>query len=241
MCFIKLIIIGVILMLGNMVNFFAIIIGAFVGVLLKGGIPKRVGDTVMNGLALCVLYIGISGALKTKNDLLVILSIAIGAVIGEILNIDNLFKRLGGFLEAKFSSKYGRVSEGFVSASLIYCVGAMAILGSLQSGLNGKHDILFSKSILDGVSAIVFASTLGIGVLFSAFAVLLYQGSITMFAFVLSPLLVPDIVTDMGAAGSLLIIGLGLNMLNATKIKVANMLPAVFIPIIYQLFHTLIK
>lgn len=228
-------------MLGTIVNFFAIIVGGFIGVLLKGGIPKRIGDTVMHGLALCVVYIGISGALKTKNDLLVILSIAIGAVIGELLDIDKQFKRLGDFLERKFSAKYGKVSEGFVSASLIYCVGAMAILGSLQSGLNGKHDILFSKSVLDGVSSIVFASALGVGVIFSAFAVFLYQGTITMFAFVLSPLLVPDIVTDMGASGSLLIIGLGLNMLGATKIKVANLLPTVFVPIIYQLILTFIK
>lgn len=228
-------------MLGTIVNFFAVILGGFIGFLLKGGIPKRVSDTVMHGLALCVIYIGISGSLKATNGLLVIISIAIGAVVGELINIDNLFKKLGDFIEDKFRGKFGQVSEGFVSASLLYCVGAMAILGSLESGLTGKHDILFSKSILDGVSAIIFASTLGIGVLFSAFSVLFYQGLITMGAFILSPLLVTDIVHNMDATGSLLIIGLGLNMLNITKIKVANLLPAVFIPIIYQLFYMLFK
>lgn len=228
-------------MLGTIVNFFAVILGGFIGFLLKGGIPKRVSDTVMHGLALCVIYIGISGSLKATNGLLVIISIAIGAVVGELINIDNLFKKLGDFIEDKFRGKFGKVSEGFVSASLLYCVGAMAILGSLESGLTGNHDILFSKSILDGVSAIIFASTLGIGVLFSAFSVLFYQGLITMGAFILSPLLVTDIVHNMDATGSLLIIGLGLNMLNITKIKVANLLPAVFIPIIYQLINVLFK
>lgn len=226
-------------MLGTMVNFFAITLGAFLGLLLKGGIPKKIGDTVMNGLSLCVIYIGISGAMKTKNDLLVILSIAIGAVVGEIIDIDMLFKKLGNLLEEKFKGKYGKISEGFVSTSLLYCVGAMAIIGSLQSGLSGKHDILFSKSILDGVSAVIFASTLGFGVVLSAFSVLIYQGSITLFSGVLSPLLVPDIISDIGATGSLLIIGLGLNMLNVTNIKIANLLPAVFIPIIYQLILNL--
>jgi uncharacterized protein len=228
-------------MLGTIVNFFAIILGGFVGFLLKGGIPKKVSDTVMHGLSLCVLFIGISGSLKATNGLLVIFSIAIGAVIGELIDIDNLFKRLGDYIECKFKGKFGKVSEGFVSASLLYCVGAMAILGSLESGLTGKHEILFSKSILDGVSSIIFASTLGIGVLFSSLSVLVYQGIITMGAFVLSPLLVTEVVHNMDATGSLLIIGLGLNMLNITKIKVANLLPAVFIPIIYQILHVLIK
>jgi uncharacterized protein len=228
-------------MLGTIVNFLAIILGGFMGFLLKGGIPKRVSDTVMHGLALCVIYIGISGSMKATNGLLVIISIAIGAVIGELIDIDNLFKKLGDFIENKFRGKFGKVSEGFVSASLLYCVGAMAILGSLESGLTGKHDILFSKSILDGVSSIIFASTLGVGVLFSAFSVLVYQGLITMGAFILSPLLVTDIIHNMDATGSLLIIGLGLNMLNITKIKVANLLPAVFIPIIYQLLNVLFK
>jgi uncharacterized protein len=228
-------------MLGTIVNFLAIILGGFMGFLLKGGIPKRVSDTVMHGLALCVIYIGISGSMKATNGLLVIISIAIGAVVGELIDIDNLFKKLGDFIENKFRGKFGKVSEGFVSASLLYCVGAMAILGSLESGLTGKHDILFSKSILDGVSSIIFASTLGVGVLFSAFSVLVYQGLITMGAFILSPLLVTDIIHNMDATGSLLIIGLGLNMLNITKIKVANLLPAVFIPIIYQLLNVLFK
>lgn len=225
-------------MLGTIVNFFTIFVGGIIGVLLKGGLPKRFTDTIMSGVALCVIYIGISGTLKGENMLLIVISIAIGSLLGELINIDEKLILLGNFIEnkAKNFSKDTSISLGFVTASLLFCVGAMAVVGSLESGLLGKYDILFTKSILDGVTALILSSTLGIGVILSAFSVLVYQGLITLAASLLQNILTTPIVNEMSAVGSLLIIGIGLNMLGITKIKVANMLPSIFIPIIYGLF-----
>ncbi|ERK32374.1 DUF554 domain-containing protein [Clostridium intestinale] len=225
-------------MLGTIVNFFTIFVGGIIGVLLKGGLPKRFTDTIMSGIALCVIYIGISGTLKGENMLLIVISIAIGSLLGEFINIDEKLILLGNFIEnkAKNFSKDTSISLGFVTASLLFCVGAMAVVGSLESGLLGKYDILFTKSILDGVTALILSSTLGIGVILSAFSVLVYQGLITLAASLLQNILTTPIVNEMSAVGSLLIIGIGLNMLGITKIKVANMLPAIFIPVIYGLF-----
>lgn len=225
-------------MLGTIVNFFTIFVGGIIGVLLKGGLPKRFTDTIMSGVALCVIYIGISGTLKGENMLLIVISIAVGSLLGELINIDEKLILLGNFIEnkAKSFSKDTSISLGFVTASLLFCVGAMAVVGSLESGLLGKYDILFTKSILDGVTALILSSTLGIGVILSAFSVLVYQGLITLAASLLQNILTTPIVNEMSAVGSLLIIGIGLNMLGITKIKVANMLPAIFIPIIYGLF-----
>jgi uncharacterized membrane protein YqgA involved in biofilm formation len=170
--------------------------------------------------------------------LLIVISIAIGSLLGEFINIDEKLILLGNFIEdkAKNFSKDTSISLGFVTASLLFCVGAMAVVGSLESGLLGKYDVLFTKSILDGVTALILSSTLGIGVILSAFSVLVYQGLITLAASLLQNILTTPIVNEMSAVGSLLIIGIGLNMLGITKIKVANMLPAIFIPIIYGLF-----
>lgn len=219
-------------MLGTIVNFLAIVGGAIIGLFLKGGIPEKVSNTVMNGIALCILYIGISGAFKVENMLVVIICMSLGAVVGEYIDLDNMLKKLGDWLQSKFKNSESKISEGFVSASLLYCVGAMAIVGSLESGLQGKHDILFSKSILDGISAIIFSSTLGIGVMLSGVSVFIYQGIITLCASFLSPVLSTSVVANMTACGSLIIVGLGLNLLGVTKIKVANLLPAIFLPIL---------
>ncbi|MEG0775775.1 DUF554 domain-containing protein, partial [Clostridium sp.] len=194
-------------MLGTIVNFLAIVGGALLGLFLKGGIPEKVSNTVMQSISLCILYIGISGAFKVENMLVVIICMSIGAVTGELADLDNILKKLGDWLQNKFKNSESKISEGFVSASLLYCVGAMAIVGSLESGLQGKHDILFSKSILDGVSAIIFSSTLGIGVMFSGVSVLIYQGLITLCAAFLSPVLSTAVIANMTACGSLIIIG----------------------------------
>jgi uncharacterized membrane protein YqgA involved in biofilm formation len=224
--------------LGTIVNAFAIIAGSLGGYFLirlfKEGIPERINDTIMKGMALCVLLIGISGALEYKQILLVILSIAIGGIIGEIIDIDKQLQKLGDNLERKLNGRGGKISQGFVTASLVYCIGAMAVMGSLESGLNGNHEILFAKSIIDGITAVVFTTTLGLGVAFSAITVFLYQGTITIGAIYLKDLLTTAVVSDMSAIGGLLIIGIALNMMGVTKIKVANLLPAVFIPIVYQ-------
>lgn len=222
-------------MLGTIVNALAILAGSLLGFVLKGGIPERINDTIIKGLSLCVLIIGISGAIKTNNMLLVICSVAIGGLIGEIIDIDKGLKKLGDFVESKLSGKGGKISEGFITASLMYCVGAMAIVGSLESGLSGNHKTLFAKSIIDGISSIMFTSSLGLGVALSAVSVFIYQGIITLAASALQGLLVASVISEISAVGSLLIVGLAFNMLGVAKIKVANLLPAVLVPIFYQI------
>ena len=175
-------------MLGTLVNAGAIVLGSFLGLLLKKGLPEKITDAIMKGVALCVLYIGLDGCLEGDNALIAILSIVLG-------------------------------------------VGAMAVVGSLQSGLTGNHTMLYTKSMLDGISSVVFAATLGPGVLMAGVAVLLYQGAITLLAQALAPVLNDAVVAEMTCVGSLLIIGLGLNMLGVTKLKVMNYVPAVFVAI----------
>lgn len=225
-------------MLGTIVNCIAITVGCIAGLIIKGRIPEKVSTTIMNGLALCVIYIGISGALEGKDTMQMIICIALGALVGEVIDIDRILNKLGDYFESKVKKGNNKVSisEGFVTASLLFCVGAMALVGSLESGLQGDHTTLFAKSILDGISSIIFASTLGIGVLLSVGTVFIYQGGITLGAVFLSGMLSTAVITNMSAVGSLLIIGLGLNVLGVTKIKVANLLPAVFIPIIFGFF-----
>ncbi len=222
---------------GAVVNAFAIIIGALIGLLFKRGIPERIGNTLSKGLALCVLMIGIQGIMKGENTLVTILSVVLGGLIGEIIDIDRGMQALGEWVQKKVNkSGESSVAEGFVTASLLFVVGAMAVVGSLQSGLARDHSTVFAKSILDGVSSVIFASTLGFGVLLSAIPVFIYQGGITLLAGLLSPLLSDVVIAEMTAAGSVLIIGLSLNMLGLTKIKVANYLPAIFLPILFCTF-----
>lgn len=228
-------------MLGTLVNFSSIIVGSIIGILFKNGIPEKISNTIMQGLSLCIILIGISGAIKGSNTLLIIISMVIGGLIGELIDLDNLLQKLGDKIEEKFKGKGIKISEGFVTASLLFCVGSMAIVGSLQSGLEGNHTILFAKSMLDGIASIIFASSLGVGVMLSSFSVLIYQGAITLAASSLKALLIQSVITEMTAVGSLLIIGLGFNTLNITKIKVANLLPAIFIPIIYQFILNMVK
>lgn len=225
-------------MLGTIVNSIAVIIGGAIGMLLRKGLPEKISDTVMKGLALCTLYIGISGALKGQNTIIVIISIVIGAIIGECVDLDDKLNKLGSFIESKFKSKDKNISisDGLVTASLLFCVGAMAVVGSLQSGLAGNHEMLFTKSILDFVAAIIFASSLGVGVIFSSGFIFIYQGTITLLAQFISPYLGEIVIAEMTCIGSLLIIALALNMMKVTKLKVMNYVPAIFLPVIIYLF-----
>lgn len=225
-------------MLGTIVNATAIIIGSLIGLILKGGIPKRFNETIMKGISLCVLLIGVQDAIKTKNIILIIFSMVIGSIIGELIDIDKRLQELGNNIETKLKGRGGRVSEGFVTSSLVFCVGAMSIVGSFEAGLSGKYFTLFSKSIIDGISSIIFTSSLGIGVLLSAVSVFIYQGTITMAAVGLKNLLTADIINEMTAVGGLIIVGLSFNLMGIAKIKVANLLPAIFVlPFIYPLIN----
>ena len=239
---------------GTIINSLAILAGSLLGLVLQaathrsskdvdaGGIGGRLQTIVMEGMALCVLYIGISGSLKGQNTLIAIISIAIGAVVGELLDLDRRMHTLGDWVQAKTArlihTQEGApsVADGFVAASLLFCVGAMAIVGSLENGLIGNYDTLKAKSVIDGIAAIVFASSLGVGVAFSAAAIFVYQGAISLAAGLLAPLLSDTVIAEMTCVGSLLIVALSLNMLNVTKIKVMNLVPAIFLPILLCTF-----
>ena len=223
-------------MIGTVVNTLAAVVGGLLGSLLKRGIPERFADLVQKGLALCVLYIGVKGSLAGTNTLVTILSLVLGAILGELLNIDGGIERLGAWAQSKLSKGGSRIGEGFVTASLLFCVGSMSVVGSLQSGLTGNHETIFTKSMLDFVSAIILASSLGLGVCLSGAFVLVYQGAIVLLARWAAPILSDYVVAEMSCAGSLLIVALGLNMLGIAKIKGANLLPAMFLPIILCLF-----
>lgn len=220
-------------MWGTIVNALAIIAGSLVGILFRGGIPDKYNETVMKGIGLSVVLIGIMGGLKTQDLVLVIFSLAIGSILGEMLRIEDNLESLGNWLENKMGGKEGGIAKGFVAASLLFCVGSMAIVGSLESGLTGNHQTLYAKSVLDGITSIVFTSTLGIGVIFSSVALFLYQGFITLTASYMKIFLTEEVIREMSAIGGLLIMAIGFNILEFKRIKVGNMLPAIFIPLIY--------
>ena len=228
---------------GSIVNALAVIAGATAGLVVRrimgkgaeGGTMSRVSDALMKGVALCVLLIGVTGAIKTQNMIIVIVSMVIGTIIGELCDLDKRVTALGNLIEKKTHGRFGDITQGFVSASLLFCVGAMTIVGSLNSGLTGDHSMLYTKSLLDLIAAFAFASALGFGVLFSAGFVLVFQGSITLLATWIAPLLSDAAILEMTAVGSLLIVGLALNMLGITKLKIMNHMPAIFIPMIIYL------
>ncbi len=214
-------------MIGTLINCLAIVLGSSLGLLLRRGMKENISKTVMQGVGLSVILIGVTGAIETQNTLLVILSMVIGGVVGA----------LDSGIRGDHSTL---IAKGFVTASLVYCVGAMAVVGALDSGIRGDHSTLIAKAALDGVTAVIFSSSLGIGVMLSAVPVLVYQGAIALLGSAVAPLLSNAVVTEMSAVGGLLIMGIGVNMLLDKDIKVANLLPAILIPFlyfpIYQLF-----
>ena len=222
-------------MIGTIVNTVAVLIGASIGLLLKKGIPARISDGIMKALGLCTVFLGISGSLKGNNSLILIISMVVGTLLGELVDLDDKLNRLGKALERRFQkegSEKVSIAEGFVTASLLFCVGAMTIVGALQAGLTGDCEMLYNKSMLDFTSSIIFTSTLGIGVFFSAAFVLVYQGAITLLAQWVAPLLTDVVIAEMTCVGSVIIIGIGLNLLGITKLKVMNFVPAIFLPIL---------
>ena len=228
------------MLIGTLVNTGTVIAGSLIGLFLGNILPQRLQDTVMKGLGLCTLFIGITGLMGGENALITVLSMAIGAVIGELLDLDGHLNRFAEKLEKRFKRDGAKTSlaEGFVTASLVFCVGAMTIMGALNDGLTGDHTMLFTKATLDFISSIIFASSLGLGVLLAAVAVLVIERGIACLAGVVAPLLQYDaaVIPEMTVVGSLLIVGLGLNLLGITKLKVMNYLPAIFLPILLCLF-----
>ncbi len=225
-------------LLGSIVNGIAIILGAVLGCLLKKGLPERISNGIMHGMALCVLAIGIKGIFDGENLLITILSVAIGGAFGFVIRLDEHLDRLGNFLQRKMGGKEqgSTFGEGFVTATLLVCVGAMAITGSLDGGIRGDHSTIYAKSLIDLISCCVMASTLGIGVALAGVACFIYQGAIALSGSLVAPFLTEAVIGEMTCVGSLLIMGLGLNMLGLTKLKVINYIPACFLPILFCLF-----
>jgi uncharacterized membrane protein YqgA involved in biofilm formation len=228
-------------LLGTIVNTLAIIVGSLLGIVFKGGIPNKYQVTIMQAISLAVILIGLKMAFKTDAILLVIFSLVIGSILGEFLRIEEGLENLGKRLETKFAKAGDGIAKGFVVASLVYCVGSMAIVGSMESGLTGNHQTLFAKSALDGLSSIIFASTFGIGVLFSSISVFVYQGFITLTSTLMKPFLIPPVINQMSGVGGLLIMAIGFNLLEIKIIKVGNMLPAIFIPLVYYMMKQLVN
>ena len=223
--------------LGTIVNAAAIFLGGAAGLLLHKGISQKLHERVMEALALGVILIGLSGALKSEKILVIILSLAAGSAAGALLSIDDGFHRLADKISGRLVGPDKQVgfASGFVNASLLFCAGAMAVTGALQDGFTADHSVLFAKSLIDGIAAMLMASALGSGVLFSALPVFLYQGLFTVLG-IFSASFFAASATEMGAVGSLLLVPIGLNMLGITKIKVMDMLPAIFLPILFCLF-----
>jgi len=227
-------------MLGPLVNAVVIVVCSLVGCFLIKGIPARFEEHVKKAIGIAIIFVGIRGALANQNTLLLVMSIIVGAVIGELVNLDKRMNQFGLWAERKFGmgaktegGSRRSFSKGFVSASILFCSGAMAIVGSIQSGLEGNHEILFTKSVLDGSISLIFGATFGIGTAFSAIPVLLYQGGIALASMAVSQYLTDDIIREMSAVGSLIIAGIGFNFLEIREIKVANLIPAVFVPLVW--------
>ena len=222
---------------GVIFNTLTVIIGSLIGLAFKKGIPKKLTDSVMCGIGLCTLYIGLSGAVSAGADeqaspIAPIIAIALGVLLGELIDIDACLGRIGDSVERRFASSEaqgGRIAEGFVSACLLFCVGSMTIVGGINAGVSGDNTLYFTKGVLDFVSGMALSVSFGIGVLLSAGFVLLFQGGIVLTAELIEPLLTHHMISEMNLTGSLLIVLIGLNLMGITKIKVANFLPTIFI------------
>lgn len=236
-------------MIGTIVNTAAIALGGLLGLLIKRGVPKHIEESVMSALGVGILIIALNGVigsmftaaptgkLTDSGGLLLVVSLAGGTLLGELLRLDDRLNSLGLMMERKL--RLDGFAKGFISASLIFCVGAMAIIGPLNDGLRGDASVLYIKSALDGVTALILASTLGVGVLFSAVPVFFYQGGIALLAGVLTKVVSDDLMSMICMVGYAIVLSIGLNFIGSTKIKTANLLPALLVPVVYNLLMML--
>ena len=230
-------------MIGVFVNVATVLLGSAVGLLFRKGIPERISKALMLAIGMCTIYIGIDGALEGSKTIVLILSMVFGTLIGTLIDIDDKINRVGLFIEKKLKreGEKSSIAEGFMTGSLLFCVGAMTIVGSLNAGLKGDNTLIFTKSILDLISSCLLASTLGIGVMFAAIFVLVVQGGLVLLAGLMQNVLTDQaLIAEITCAGSVMIIALGLNLLGITKLKVANFLPALLlVPLFYKLWMLL--
>lgn len=224
---------------GVIINTLAIFAGGTIGLLVNKGLSIKIEKALMRALALGAIYVGVTGMMSGEHTIYIILSLVIGAAIGELIDLDRKIHNLGTTIEQRFPTKEGTssISKGFVTASLIMAVGAMSIVGPLESGLSGNHTVLLTKAVIDGITSIILASSLGAGVILSGVLVFLYQGAITFFAGSLDQILTDTMINDINAIGSILILVLGLNILEVTKLKVMNFVPAIAVPLLFFFFY----
>ena len=220
---------------GALVNFATVVAGTLVGLVAGKFLNERIRTATMNAVALVVIGIAVPGLMTSTKPLVPILSLVIGTVIGEALDIDRAVSRLGDRLQEKFKGR-SRITEGFVTGTLVFAVGAMTIMGSLDSGLKNDHTILIAKSVIDGISSIIFASTMGVGVAFAGLSVFVIEGGISLLASLVAPLLTEVVINEITFVGSLLILGISFNLLGVTKLKLLNMMPAMFLPLLFCQF-----
>ncbi|MBR4231883.1 MAG: DUF554 domain-containing protein [Oscillospiraceae bacterium] len=228
------------------INMATVLVGSLIGIFFRNRIKEKYIQTIFAAIALCTAAIGVMSAIKTNNIIIVIVCLVIGTVIGEALRIDDRIENAGTWLNGKlFRGREGssRFAEGFVSASILFCVGSMTIMGSLEAGIRGDYSIILAKSVLDFISSMAFGAAMGIGVTFSVFFILIYQGGITLLAGLAAPYLSEMVVTEMSAVGGVMLMGMAVNMLELSdkRIRLANMLPAIFLPIIYFPLAELVK
>lgn len=218
------------ILLGSLVNAGAVVVGGLVGLFAGKLLSEKLRTSVMAALSLMTIGIAVPGLLKSSNALIPIISMVVGTIIGELLDIDAAVNKLGAALQKRFSGS--TVTEGFVTGSLVFAIGALAVMGPLESGLQHQHSLLFSKSVIDGVASVVFASTLGLGVALSGITVFVVEGGIALLAAVVAPYLGEAVVNEITFVGSLLIVGISLNLLGVTKLRILNMVPAILLPIL---------
>ena len=219
--------------LGTIVNAVGIFVGAILGLIFKKGLPKKWQETMMSGIAICIVVIGVQMALKTNNIVIVIFSMVIGSILGEIIDIEAGMNRIGEVLGKRIAgsnkSVAAEIAAGFVNASVLFCSGAMAIVGSIQDGLLGDHATLFAKATLDALISLVLTANLGVGVALSALSVGVYQGAITMLAGFIGPYITDAMLAEITGSGGVMIMAIGTNMLQLTKIRIGNMIPAMLV------------
>jgi len=219
-------------MIGTLVNSAAVVIGSLLGLTVRSKLPEKVTERVFQGIGLFTVFLGLKMAFRTENYLLMIFSMVLGAIAGELLDIDRLVGRFGEWLKKRVKSKNDRFSDGLVTAFLLFCMGSMTILGAFEEGLGGKPDLLLAKSVLDGFSSIALSASLGVGVIFSVIPLLIYQGGLTLFAASLQGILTEGVINELTSVGGLLLIGLGINILGIKKLRILNMIPALLIVIV---------
>ncbi|PLX25124.1 MAG: DUF554 domain-containing protein [Salinivirgaceae bacterium] len=222
-------------MTGTLINTAAVIAGSLLGLLIKSRMPKKINERVFQAIGIFTLFFGIYMALKTEHIIIMVFSMVLGTIIGELLDIDKAFNKLTESFRKRLKSKESHFSEGFITSFLLFCMGSMTILGAFNEGLGKGADLLMAKSVLDGFSSIALASSMGIGVLFSAIPLFLFQGGLTLFAAYLADYLTDPIVNELTAVGGLLLLGLGLNILEIKKLKILNMLPALVVAVLLAL------